>query len=276
MGLYRSLGAVGIQAAFLAVAQGFEERRFLAQGYIIVYERCDNGVLAVRQHQPELAVALREDWHCEHVIYVDVAGAQEIIFRRNDYRTLAVAYSKLAILLEHLMIADILAADAVQIVHHLAAVVDHLQQILERVAAVCHSPREHNLKVQSVDGMAVEVDVVGDGSLPFGYCHRLKPFLEPQHMAVSALHGLYVSMHLPRHLVADELVNLLLFYRINVVGIEIFLCYHVFVLPSCVFLVNVFPFRQRYGVFFEQPNNNQTNFLTRRTGSKPYRKILLL
>ena len=88
----------------LALLRGLKIRILITQTYLIVDEVCHNGVLAIGQHKPHLAILLGYDGHHAQIVYVDIASTQKIIDGREKYLPLMVSHSKLAILLKYLMI----------------------------------------------------------------------------------------------------------------------------------------------------------------------------
>ena len=69
------------------------------------------------------------------------------------------------------------------------------------------------------------------------------------HLLFAAVHGLDVSVYLPSHLYAHEMADLLLFYRISVLLVEVVLRNHG---------LRFYCFRQSYGLFAVLPRKYRT------------------
>ena len=107
---------------------------------------------------------------------------------------------------------------------------------MERVAIVGHGACEHDLEVETADGLAVKVNIFGYHLLFLFNRHPGHALLKLEHDLLAAFHRLDVTVNLACHLVAHKLVYACHLYFVLICGFEIFLCNFVFLFHS----VNVY------------------------------------
>ena len=127
-----------------------------------------------------------------------------------------VLHAKLAVLLEHLMITDVLLLQAMVIEHHLALVVHEIQHILESIAIISHRTNQNHLQVKTVQCLSVQIDILGNRLLLLRDREARQFFLKLEHSLFGSRHTLDISVNLSAHFRTDKLVYLLLLYRVSI------------------------------------------------------------
>ena len=200
-----------------SVSHCLEIRILISETDFIIEEIGYNGVLAVWHDQSHLAILLGYYWHDAQVIIVDVARAEKIIHGLKHHVALMVFHAKLAVLLEHLVITDVLLLQAMIVEYHLALIVHEIQHILERIAIVSHRTNQNHLQVQTVQCLSVQIDILGNRLLLLWNREACQSFLKLEHSLFSSRHSFNVSVNLSAHFRTDKLVYLLLLYRVSIV-----------------------------------------------------------
>ena len=125
-------------------------------------------------------------------------------------------HTKLAVLLEDLMVTDVLLLQAMIIEHHLTLVVHKVEHILEGITVVSHRTDENHLQIQSIQSLAIQINILGNRLLFLCDREARQLFLKLEHSLFGSRHTLDISVNLPAHFRTDKLVYFLLLNWVSI------------------------------------------------------------
>ena len=135
-----------------------------------------------------------------------------------------ILHTKLTILLKYLMILDILLFEAKIIENHLALVIDKFQHILECITIVSYRANQYHLQIKAIQRLSIQVNILGYRLFFLRQGQTCQAFLKLEHGSFSTRHTFDISVNLSSHFCTDELVNLLLLYRVSILFYKSFRC----------------------------------------------------